>query len=217
MQTYELSAKKRELFGKGPNRRLRSQGFVPAVVYGKELAPLALTVAERDFDRILRTKLGMNTLIDLQIENDNHHKVLIKDYQGHAVNRRVKHIDFFVVDENQEVAISIPAHFVGKAKGLAQGGVLDVKKHEIDLLAQVGKIPEEITIDVTDLGVGDNIHLSDITLPAGVRPREGYNPTLVAMISITEEEIAPAPAAEGAEAAAPAAEGDASAEEKKES
>lgn len=208
MQTTELSVQKRDKTGKGVARKLRAEGLLPAVVYGNKVEPTSLIVNERAVDRILRTKLGMNTLIELKIEGGDTHKALIKDVHGNPINRRLKHIDFYVVDENQEVAISIPAKFTGKAAGLAQGGVMDVKKHEIDLIAKVGLIPEEIVIDVTELNVGENIHLEDLTLPSGVRAREGYNPTIVAMISIVAEpEPVAVEAAEGEGEAA--ADGDA--------
>jgi len=201
MQTKALSANFREKLGKGPSRRLRTAGQIPAVVYGKKMEAASLVVNEKAVDSILKTKLGANTLIDLNVDNKKHFQVLIKDYQGDILTRKLKHVDFFVVDENQEVFVEIPIHFTGKAVGLTRGGILEVKIHELQVYAQVGKIPEEILVDITELNVGDNIHLKDITLPQGLRTREGYNPTIVIMTTITEEEIAAATAP----AAAPAA------------
>ncbi len=207
-QTTTLCAQPREKMGKGPSYRLRVKGDIPAIVYGKKMNPVMVSVNEKTLDGILKTKLGANTLIDLAIDGKNHHQVLVKDYQADAFTRKLKHVDFFVVDANQEVLVAIPVHFSGKAAGLTKGGILEVKLHEMELYATVGKIPEEIVVDITSLDVGDNIHLKDITLPAGVRAREGYNPTIVIMTTITEEEIAAATApavAPAADAAAPGA------------
>lgn len=202
MQTMPLEASTRTELGKGPNRRLRTVGKVPAVVYGKAIEAQAITVNEKAVDAILKTKLGANTLIDLTIDAGKaKFQVLIKDFQGHVINRRLKHVDFMVVKDNQEVLVSIPVHFTGKAKGITNGGVMEVKLHEVELYAQVGKIPEEIVIDVTNLDIGDNIHLQDLALPQGTRGREGYNPTIVIMSTIKED----APAAEAQATATPAA------------
>lgn len=217
MQTTPLASSTRIELGKNPNRRLRATGNVPAIVYGKAVAPVAVSVNEKAIDAILKSKLGANTLIDLTIDEKVHHQVLIKDFHGHVISRRLKHVDFYVVSDNQEVLVSIPVHFTGKAKGITNAGTMEVKLHEIELFAQVGKIPESITVDVTELDVGDNIHLNEITLPTGTRAREGYNPTIVLMSLIKEEVAAPvvvaaaaapaagAPAAAGATPAAGAA------------
>lgn len=217
MQFTELNAELRDKTGTGPARQARREGFLPAILYGRGLKNVNLKVNEREIDKILRTKLGKNTLIRLSVKGGDEQKVLIKDYQGDVLTRRVTHVDFMVVREDQKVLVFVPLRIEGKAIGITQGGLLEVTTREVELMCQVGRIPEHIVVDVSGLNVGQNIHLSDLKLPEGVTRAEKYNPTIAAVYIPKQEEVAtpaaaetaavPATAqkAEGAAAAAPGA------------
>lgn len=202
----QLSAKTREKLGSGFSGRLRKLDALPAILYGKGLTNKPLEVNYRAVEKILKTRLGKNTLIDLAVEGDKNYTVLIKEYQGNALSRRLTHVDFWQVDSNQEVEIYIETKIFGKAPGLMQGGVLEHITHSVRLTCKAGSIPEEIKVDVSGLELNKNIHLADLTLPEGVKRNPNYNPTIVAVVEEKYEETAGnAAAAEGA--AAPAAEG----------
>jgi large subunit ribosomal protein L25 len=221
MELTQISAEQRQSqsLGKGPSRRSRLAGVLPAVVYGKGVATQNITVTEKDIEKVLRTKRGKNTLLNLSVDGAGTHKVLIKDYQGDPLSRRVRHVDFWAVDENQEITVDIDVKLTGKAPGLLEGGIVDQISHSIDVICKVSQIPDEILVDIGGLHVGKNIHLAEVKLPGGVRVKAGYNPTLVAMV-VEKEEVAPVVAevatAEGAtatpaEGAAAAKPGDAKA------
>lgn len=205
MQFTEIQAHLRENKGKGFSRRLRKQGLIPAVVYGKGYETKPIQVQEIDLEKIYRTKTGVNTLIQLNLENTDKLKVMIKEVQGHPITRKLFHIDFYIITENQKVEVKVPVRIEGRSIGVVQGGVREQFAREVELVCQIGKIPEMIVVDATDLNIGQNIHLLDIKLPEGASVREGYNPTIVAVHTPKVEEAAPAEAApaavaEGAEA-----------------
>lgn len=215
METTQLNAEVRELSGKGISRRLRREGKIPAVIYGKGHETRMLSVVNKEVDKILNSKLGINTLIQISSTSVAPQLVMIKDYQGHAITRALKHVDFLIVDENRLVTVFVPVHITGKAEGILQGGLMDIVTREVELSCKPGKIPNEIVVDVTKLKLGQNLHLADIELPEGVTRKAAYNPTLVLITEVREEaaavvaapvEGAAAPAA-GAAAAAPGAAG----------
>jgi len=221
METTNLTAEARELSGKGISRRLRREGKIPAVIYGKGHETRMLSVVNKDVDKILNSKLGINTLIKLSSASGASQLVMIKDYQGHAITRALKHVDFLIVDENRFVTVFVRVNVTGKAEGILQGGLMDIVTREVELSCKPGKIPNEIVVDVTKLKLGQNLHLADIELPEGVTRKAAYNPTLVLITEVREEAAAvvaapvegaaapaagaaAAPGAAGAKAAAPA-------------
>lgn len=201
MQFIELNAEIREKQGTGPARQLRREGFLPAVIYGRALPSQSLKVNEKEVDKILRTKLGKNTLIQLNIKGATPQKVIIKDYQGHVLTRRLTHVDFMIVKEDQAINVAIPVRIEGKAAGIVHGGVLEVISRHLDLLCTVGHIPEEVVVDVTNLNIGQNIHLADLKLPVGVKAAEKYNPAIVTL-NVPKKEVEVAPVAATVDAAA---------------
>lgn len=208
MQEAQLKAEVRSQTGKSISRKLRREGKLPCVVYGKGTEPQALTISEKEIDKILRTKHGKNTLIRLSTDKDNF-TCLIKDYQGNAINRRVTHVDFWIVDENREVEVIVPVVFQGRAEGVKVGGQTEVAHRKVNLMCEASKIPAELVVDITNLGLGQNIHLGDLQLPEGCKAREKYNPVLISIadkskIKSEEVEAAAAPAAEAPAAPAEA-------------
>lgn len=203
MQIAQLPAEIRNQIGKGPSKRLRLEGRVPASVYGKEYKARSIHVAEKDVEKILQTRLGMNTLVELVINGADKPKVLIKEMKGHPVTRRLFHLDFYVVHENQKVQVRVPIKLTGRSIGVHQGGILEQLTREVELMCPVNLIPEEIIVDITELNIGKNIHLSAIRLPQGVELQEKYDPALVTVIDPKKlEALEQAKAAEAAAAAA---------------
>ncbi len=198
-----LDAKGRQGAGKGAARKLRSQGMVPAVVYGKHLkAPVHVAVDPKSIRQAINTPHKFNTLITLKLDGGAH-QVLLKDYQMDPVSREILHADFIAVTDNEQVKVNVPLVLVGKAVGTADGGLLTQARRELEVWALPQAIPEKIEVDVTHLKIAMALHINDIKLPSGVSVKTNVNYTL-AVVSAPEREEVPAAAAAAA-AAAPAA------------
>ncbi|QRK05005.1 50S ribosomal protein L25/general stress protein Ctc [Archangium violaceum] len=203
-----LEVKPREGSGKGAARRLRSQGLVPAVVYGKHLEkPLSVAVDPKSVRQAINTPHKFNTLITLKGVGEGEQQVLFKDYQQDPVTREILHVDFIAVREDDQVKVNVPLVLTGKAEGVAEGGLLTQARREIEVYAKPRAIPEKIEVDVTPLKIAQALHINDVKLPEGVVVKTNVNYT-IAVISAPEgaAEAAPAAAAPAA-AAKPAAGG----------
>ncbi|QSQ14315.1 50S ribosomal protein L25/general stress protein Ctc [Myxococcus landrumensis] len=203
-----LEAKSREGSGKGFARRLRGQGLVPAVVYGKHVAkPVHIAVDPKAVRTAINTPHKFNTLIQLKLA-DGTHQVLLKDYQMDPVTREILHVDFIGVRENEAVKVNVPLVLTGKAQGVADGGLLTQARRELEVWALPAAIPERIEADVTALKIAEAMHVNDIKLPAGVSIKTNVNYTIAVLSAPEAAEAAPqAAAAAAAPAAAPAAKG----------
>ena len=135
-----LGGKAREGAGKGPARRLRAQGLVPAIVYGRHLAPAHIAVDPAEVKRAISTPLKFNTLLTLKVEGQEARRVLLKDYQQDPVSREMLHADFLDVRENEEVKVNVPLVLVGKPEGVTSGGILSQNRRDIERSAMVEAI-----------------------------------------------------------------------------
>lgn len=163
-----LSAMLRDRAGKGASRALRREGRIPAVIYGDKKEPETIHVAERELVKLLDTGHFMNSLIAIDVDGKSVN-ALPKDLALHPVTDRPIHVDFLRLGKNAKAEVAVPVVFVNQeaSPGLKRGGVLNVVRHELELVCDATKIPDEITIDVTGLDVGDSIHISAVTLPDG--------------------------------------------------
>lgn len=163
-----LSAETRERGGKGASRELRRNGRVPAVVYGGKEEPLMIHVEEKLLMKQLMTGHFMNSVVMIDVGGKKV-RTLPKDVSFHPVKDRPIHADFLRISKDAKVAVSVPVHFFNEelAPGLKRGGVLNVVRHELELICDSDKLPDDIQIDVTGYDVGDSIHISSITLPDG--------------------------------------------------
>jgi large subunit ribosomal protein L25 len=207
-----IPAKAREGHGKGPARRLRREGLIPAVVYGENAKPVSVAVDPAAVLEAIDTPLRFNTLITLQLDAGAK-RVLFKDYQVDPVTRRLLHADFLEVALDKPVRVRIPVVATGKAQGVVDGGILSVAAKEIVVEALPEKIPARIEVDVTPLKMGQSIHVSELQAPPGSTLRYATD-YVVAYVAVPEKEEVAAPAAavagvpvEGAAAAAPGAPG----------
>ena len=216
-----LAAETRDRAGKGASRALRREGRVPAVIYGQNKEPVSIHLEEKALIRALSTGHFMNTVVMVAGQ-----RTLPKDVHFHPVTDRPLHVDFLRISAHTTVTVQVPVHFIDEeeAPGIKQGnGVLNVVRHEIELVCDASEIPAEITISLKGREIGDAIHISDVTLPKGVEPsvddRDFTIATIVPPTVPTAEdealdaEVAEAQAAEAAEAAAEAEGGDEAAAE----
>jgi large subunit ribosomal protein L25 len=207
-----LSGKAREGAGKGPARRLRAQGLVPAIVYGRNVgAPAHIAVDPVEVKRAIATPLKFNTLLTLKVEGQEERRVLLKDYQQDPVTRELLHADFLDVRENEEVKVNVPLVLVGKPEGVTSGGILSQNRRDIEVFVIPSAIPEKLEADVSHLKIAQSLHIRDVKFPTGVRVKTHVNYTL-AVVNVPEKEevvvvAAPVAGAVVPGAAAPAADG----------
>jgi large subunit ribosomal protein L25 len=168
-ETLTLPAEARERAGKGASRAIRRDGRTPAVIYGGKEEPTLIHVEQKELVRQLGTGHFMNSIVNIEIGGKTI-RTLPKDVAFHPVTDRPLHVDFLRLTGDSKVEVSVPVVFVNEdaSPGLKKGGVLNIVRHELDLLCPNADIPEEIQIDVTGREIGDSIHISSVTLPAGV-------------------------------------------------
>ena len=188
-----LPAEARERAGKGASRALRREGRVPAVIYGGKEEPTMIHVEQKELVRQLMTGHFMNSIVQIELGGEKI-RTLPKDVALHPVTDRPTHVDFFRLSKDAKVEVSIPVVFTNEnaSPGLKKGGVLNVVRHEIDLVCEADKIPGEIEISVEGKEVGDSIHISEVSLPAGsesaITDRDYTIATLVAPSALKKSE-----------------------------
>lgn len=163
-----LSAETREREGKGASRALRNQGRVPAVVYGNKEDPQTIHVEEKLLLKALHTGHFMNSVIMIEL-GGKQIRTLCKDVSFHPVNERPLHADFLRIGEHAEVHVNVPVHFTDEeaSPGMKRGAVLNIVRHDLELVCDAANIPDEIKISLAGLEVGASIHISHVELPAG--------------------------------------------------
>jgi large subunit ribosomal protein L25 len=199
-----LSAEARDRAGKGASRAMRREGRVPAVIYGDKQDPLPIHLEEKALVKALSTGHFMNAIAMIDVAGGPI-RTLPKDVQFHPVTDRPLHVDFLRIGEHSTVHVNVPVHFFNdeESPGLTRGGVLNVVRHDLELICDAASIPEEILIDLTGYDVGDSIHISAVTLPEGSRSaiedRDFTIATIVAPSAYkqTEDEAGAEAAAEG--------------------
>lgn len=183
-----LGGKAREGAGKGSARRLRAQGLVPAIVYGRHLgAPAHIAVDPLEVKKAISTPLKFNTLLMLKVEGQQPRQVLLKDYQQDPVTREMLHADFLDVKENEEVKVNVPLVLVGKPEGVTSGGILSQNRRDIEVYVLPSAIPEKLEADVSHLKIAQSLHIRDVKFPLGVRVKTHVNYTL-AVVNVPEKE-----------------------------
>lgn len=166
-----LSAETRDRVGKGASRALRRENRVPAVVYGNNEDPMGIHIEEKLLIKALGTGHYFNSIIMIEVDGQQV-RTLPKDVAFHPVTDRPIHADFLRVSEHAKVHVEVPVHFINedKSPGIKRGGVLNIVRHEVELICDAAEIPDEIKVSLEGYNVGDSIHISAAALPAGVAP-----------------------------------------------
>ncbi len=195
-----LPAETRDRAGKGASRALRRDGRVPAVIYGGNEEPVAIHVEEKELRRQLGTGHFLNSVVEIEVGGKKL-RTLPKDVAFHPVTERPLHADFLRVGKDTKVHVDVPVQFINEeaSPGLKRGGVLNIVRHDLELVCDSDKIPDDILIDVTGLDLGASIHISHVKLPAGsvsaITDRDFTIATIVAPSALkseagdTEEEV----------------------------
>ena len=208
-----LEAVKRSTIGKNEANRTRAKGRIPAVIYGSQkdgdkAATFSVEVDPKPFLRILHSKSGLNTLITLKISGEGDARVLVKEVQLDPVTNSPLHADFYRVNLDRRIRVTVPVVLKGEARGVkVDGGVIEFVQREIELETLPAEIPNAIEVDVTDLGIGDAVYLRQVAENVAWTPVTDPAQMLVHVVTIkVVEEPAPGAAAEAAPAGATTAE-----------
>jgi large subunit ribosomal protein L25 len=226
MAEITLVAEAGRAAGSRPTRRLRAEGRIPAVVYGHGADPIAVSVVGRDLRAALSTEAGLNALLSLQVDGSSY-LTMAREIQRHPVRGTVLHVDFQVVDREQQVSAEVPVNLVGEATEVDHAdGVVDQQLFSLPVKARPEDIPSHVEVDISALTVGTSVRVSDVTLPAGVELDIDPDTTVVTGVpprvqtraeELAEEEAAAesaaAAAAEAPEAAETAEQGSGAADE----
>ena len=190
-----ITAKLRETRGKNEARRLRVQGLTPAVVYGAGSASVAVTVNPKEVAKILHSGSGHNTIFNLAVDGSST-PVMIVDYQNDPVRDSLLHVDLKRIDLSKRIVVKIPIVVTGEPKGVKlQGGLLEVIKREIEIECLPNEIPEQFTVDVVELMIGQNVRASDIKLPESMTLISPPEQVIAHVVALRAEEVV-APAAD---------------------
>lgn len=176
-----LSANVREKTGKNANRKLRAKGLTPAVFYTKEGNNTTLQVNEASLMK-LYSSARRTTVFDLEIDNNGSkttHPCLVWDVEYYPTKNRFQHVDFYGVDLEKELKVIVPLEFVGVAKGTKLGGKLETYRERIAIMSKPLDLPKKITVDISDLDVGQGLRVADLIMPAGVRATYDVNYAII--------------------------------------
>ncbi len=185
MEQLELKAKVRKTIGNGPARALRRDGKVPAVLYGPKTEPVLLSVEVRDIEQVLKSGNVGQVLLNLIIQNgqETTRPAMIKELQAHPVSGRFLHIDFYEIDLARKIRVGVPVVATGQSIGVELGGLLQIVRRELEVLCLPTQIPESIEVDVTNLDVGDSIHVEEIQVEGDVEIPADVNFTVVTILA----------------------------------
>ncbi len=186
-----LAAETRDRVGKGASRALRREGRVPAVIYGRNREPKSISLNERELMKALMTGHFMNSVVMIDGE-----RTLPKDVSFNVVTDRPIHVDFLRIAEHATVTVAVPVRFTDEEEspGIKRGGVLNIVRHELELVCDAAEIPEDILVSLKGTEVGDSIHISAVTLPKGttsaIDDRDFTIATIIAPSALKSEAVA---------------------------
>jgi large subunit ribosomal protein L25 len=202
MKSVSLNAFPRTLGRRAGAKKLRANGRIPAIIYGRQAQPQNLEVSAKEMEDLIHRSISENLLVDLAVSEDARPKrlALVQEVQHHALSGKVLHVDFHEIAETEKVTVSVPVETIGEAEGVkTQGGVLEHVLFKVKARGLAKDLPEVLTVDVSHLKIGEAVHLGEIKAPPGVElVGDKQIPVIAVAAPRTEEEEA----AEAAEAAA---------------
>jgi large subunit ribosomal protein L25 len=170
-----LTARERQDTGKGAARKLRKEGQIPAVFYGPGLEPQKLAVSYSDFERIVQGTAGENVIISLEVESHGKNaakSVMLKELQSDPVHERYLHADFYEISMDKEITVNVAIQLKGTPVGVTNGGILENVRREISVSCLPDKLTSTIEVDISEMNIGDALHIEDIQLPEGMTALE---------------------------------------------
>jgi large subunit ribosomal protein L25 len=198
----KLTVSERTHLGSSESRRLRKQGLIPGVLYGRE-EPIAIAVAERELRAALTTPAGSHAVLDVEIDGGKQHSAILKEYQRDRVRGQITHVDLQEVRLDQPIQSAVVVTLIGEPVGVKEGGVLSQVGNEVNVEGLPLEIPQHLELDVSGMQIGDSLRLADLAVPEGITFLDDPEETVLATVTAPQrEEAAEGAAAEGAEGAA---------------
>ena len=196
MAHVALTAQSRKGTGKGAARTLRRQALIPAVFYGPEVDPVNLSLKYRDLEKLIKTGAGENVIIDLAIETGEStlsHRAMLKEIQLDPVKQTILHVDLYEISMDKKIEVEVPITLTGTAKGVSdEGGILQQVSRTLEISCLPDNIPDSFELDVTDLNIGDSLHVSDLKIPQDIEILVEGELTIATVVPPTKvEEIEP--------------------------
>ncbi|MGD9824550.1 50S ribosomal protein L25/general stress protein Ctc [Desulfobacter sp.] len=182
MELIELSVAKREGTGKGAARRLRADKAIPGIIYGAKIEPVKISVDVNTFDKVIRDNGTTGLFFDLKVEGETSRMVMLKEIQMDPFGLRYLHIDFHEIDMDAKVSIVVPVETEGACAGVKEGGMLQIIRRELEVVCKPKDTPESVKLDISELEIGDSIHVADIDLGAEIEIPFDTNFTVVTIV-----------------------------------
>ncbi|MCG6909830.1 MAG: 50S ribosomal protein L25/general stress protein Ctc [Deltaproteobacteria bacterium] len=190
MKKIELKTKLRTTVGNGPARVLRREGLIPAVLYGPDTETIMLSVPTRALELVTKSANVGQLLLNLTIEGDATvtKTAMVRELQTHPLSGDLIHVDFYEVDMSRKITVNVPIVTTGTSKGVEMGGMLQLVRRELEVLCLPDEIPEAIEVDITDLEIGDSLHVEEIVLGDNVEMPADVNFTVMTVLAPVAEE-----------------------------
>ncbi len=198
MEQINLAAQVRKTTGNGPARELRREGRIPAILYGPKTDPIMLSVDNKELEQIVKKSSIGSVLLKLEIKNGqtSARSAMVKELQTHPVTGQFLHVDFYEVDLTRKINAMVPVTVTGKSQGVEDGGILQIVRRELEVFCLPTAIPEAIEVDISELEIGDSIHVQEIALPSDVELPEDIDFTVITVLApkveveaVEEEEL----------------------------
>ena len=208
-EPVKLTVSERTQLGSSESRRLRRQGLIPGVLYGRS-DPVAISVGERELRAALGTSAGSHAVLDVQVDGGSAHSAILKDFQRDKVRGTIMHVDLQEVRLDQPIQTSVAVTLLGDAVGVREGGVLTQITTEVTVEALPLEVPQHLEADVSELGIGDTLRLAQVHVPENVKLLDDPDETVIASVQLAREEPVEEveEGEEAEEGAAPETEGD---------
>jgi large subunit ribosomal protein L25 len=184
LNNIELTAETRKTKGNSPARALRRAGRVPAILYGRDTDSVMLSIGANDMETVMKEGSVGQSIFNLAIDGGkNTRAAMIKELQTDPLSQNLLHIDFYEVSMDRKLKVNVPVTTTGKSVGVELGGMLQIIRRELEVFCLPNAIPQEITIDITDLDIGNSVHVEDITLEGDVEIPHDVNFTVLTVLS----------------------------------
>jgi large subunit ribosomal protein L25 len=185
LELIELKANIRNSVGNSQARALRRAEKMPAVLYGPGTEPVLLSVSVKDLEKALKKSTASQAILNLTIHNGENtsRTAMIKELQTHPVSRNYLHVDFYEISMDRKISVKVPVIVKGKSRGVEEGGILQIIRRELEILCLPTEIPETIEIDITDLDIGDSIHVKEIPFKGDIEIPVDVNFTVITIVS----------------------------------
>ncbi|HEX9234750.1 MAG TPA: 50S ribosomal protein L25/general stress protein Ctc [Actinomycetota bacterium] len=189
----KLKAERRDGAGKGPARRLRARGLVPAVVYGHGQEPIHVSIDAKELFHVLHTDAGLNVMIDVRLDGENF-LAMPRQIQRDLLRDRLIHLDLLRIARDEKITVDVPVHLVGESHGVKEGGVVEHHLWNLQVECLPQDVPNAIEADITPLGINESLKVSDVHIPGNVTVLTSEDEVVVSVVppqilKVEEEEV----------------------------